>query len=151
MIGRRLILICFSSFVSDPMPRLLIMSFFCVLFLQHHSMTWPFRDGIANVVETISLVFIVLLGMVNAYFASFLSLAVPTNDHFTSWWNVFEVAEIIILCAVPAFFGLLLVAALLSQMFRLTVVVCRTLYHLCWVCFIWCSNKRNDGMTPLLA
>ena len=150
MIGRRLILICFSSLVSDPMPRLLIMSFFCVLFLQHHSMTWPFRDGIANVVETISLVFIVLLGMMNAYFASFLSLAVPTNDHFTSWWNVFEKVEIIILCAVPAFFGLLLVAALSSQIFRLTVVVCRTLYHLCWVCFIWCSSRRNDGMTPLL-
>ena len=151
MIGRCLILICFSSFVIDPMPRLLIMSFFCVLFLQHHSMTWPFRDGIANVVETISLVFIVLLGVVNAYFASFPSLAVPTNDHFTSWWNVCEVVEIIILCAAPTVFGLLLVAALLSQIFRLTAVVCRTLYHLCWVCFIRCCRKRNDGMTPLLA
>ena len=32
MIGRRLILIALKAFVSDPMPRLLIMSFSCVLF-----------------------------------------------------------------------------------------------------------------------
>ena len=79
MIGRRLILIVLKAFVSDPMPRLLVMSFFCVLFLLHHALTQPFRDGIVNIVETVSLLSIVLLGMINVFFASFLSLAVPLS------------------------------------------------------------------------
>ena len=82
MIGRRLILILLKTFVNDPMLRLFIMSFLCVLFLQHHSMTQPFRDITANRVETISLLSLVLLGMVNVFFASFVSLAVPLTDHF---------------------------------------------------------------------
>ena len=44
MIGRRLILILLKTFVNDPMPRLLIMSFLCVLW-------WYFCE----VVETIIL------------------------------------------------------------------------------------------------
>ena len=56
MIGRRLILIVLKAFISDPMTRLLLMSLFCVLFLLHHALSQPFRDGIANTTETISLV-----------------------------------------------------------------------------------------------
>ena len=151
MIGRRLILIVLKAFVSDPMPRLLIMSVFCVLFLLHHSLTQPFRDGIANAVETISLLSLGFLAIANMFFASFLSLAVPLNDHFTSWRNACQVVEIVILCAVPAVFGLLVVAAVLSQVCRLTVVVSRFLFHLFCVCFSWCSMKQDDEMRPLLA
>ena len=151
MIGRRLIVIVLKAFVSDPMPRLLVMSFFCFLFLLHHALTQPFRNGIANAVETISLLSLGLLANVNTFFASFLSLAVPLNDHFTSWWNACQVVEIVILCAVPAVFGLLVVTAVLSQVCRLTVVVCRFLFHLFCVCFSWCSRKQDDETRPLLA
>ena len=82
MIGRRLILILLKTFVSDPMPRLLIMSFLCVLFLLHHAISQPFRDVTANNLETISLLSLVLLGMANMFFASFVSLAVALTDHF---------------------------------------------------------------------
>ena len=150
MIGRRLILIVLKAFVSDPMPRLLIMILFCVLFLLHHALSQPFRDGFANIVETISLLFVVVLAIVNVFFASFLSLAVPLNDHFTSWWNACQVVEIVILCAVPAVFGLLVVAAVLSQVCRLTVVVCRVLFHFIWVRFSWCCSKQADEMRPVL-
>jgi len=143
MIGRRLILIVLKAFVSDPMPRLLVMSFFCVLFLQHHSMTQPFRESIANMVETISLLVIVLLGMINMFFASFLSLAVKLNDHFSSWWKACQVVEIVILCSVPFVFGLLVVIFILSQ-------VCRLLYHM-WVCFSLCRRKQDVGITTLLS
>ena len=71
VIGRRLIIVVLKAFISDPMPRVLLMSFFCVLVLLQHAMTQPFRDGIANIVETISLLCIVLLGMANVFFASF--------------------------------------------------------------------------------
>ena len=156
MIGRRLVLIVLNAFVSDPLPRLLTMSFFCVLFLQHHSMTRPFRDGFANSVETISLLSIVLLATINVFFASFLSLAVPFNNHFSSWWNFCQVVEIAILIAVPGIFCLLVIAAVLSQVCRLIFVVGRCLRSrglrctLVQVCFSWCYSKRDGEMGPLL-
>ena len=94
------------------MPRLLIMSLFCFLFLLHHVVAQPFRDSIANIAETIPLLSIIILGMVNLFFASFVSLAVPFNDHFSSWWNICEEVQVHgILCLVPAVCGLLVVIA----------------------------------------
>ena len=149
MIGRRLILIVLKAFINDPIHRLLIMNFFCVLFLLHHALTQPFRDSIANAVETISLLCVVVLAIVNVFFASFLSLAVPFSDYFTPWLNCYQVVEIVILCAVPAVFGLLVVVAVLSQVCRLIVVVCRFLYRLLSVFFF--NRKRDDEMRPVLA
>ena len=142
MIGRRLILILLKTFVNDPMPRLLIMSFLCVLFLQHHSMTQPFRDITANRVETISLLSLVLLGMVNMFFASFVSLAVPLTDHFKFSWYFCEVVETIILCAVPAIISIFIIGAVL-------LLVIRFLF----ACFRWCYCKFNqsEDMRPLLS
>jgi len=151
MIGRRLILIVLKVFVSDPMPRLLVMSFFCVSFLLQHAFTKPFRDGIANVVETFSLLSLVVLATVNVFFASFQSLAVPLNNHFSPWRNACQVVETIIVFSVPTVFCLLVVAAVLSQMCRLTFAVCRFLVQLLWVCFSWCRRKQDDDMRPLLA
>ena len=138
MIGRRLILVVLRTFISDPMTRLLLMSLFCVFFLLHHALSQPFRDRIANIAETVSLMSLVVLALVNVFFASFFSLAVPLNDHFSSWSRACQVVEIILLVAVPSVFGLLVVAAVLSQLCRLTVMVCRRLYYLCRVCFSWC-------------
>ena len=151
MIGRRLILVVFMAFFSDPMPRLLIMSLFCVLFLHHHTLTHPFRDGIANLIETISLLSLVLLGMINMFLASSVSLAVTFSDHFTPWLNALERVQIVILCTFPAIFSLFVVSAVLSQLFRITAVVFRLLRYLFWTCFHWSRGRQDDTMRPLLA
>ena len=151
MIGRRLILVVLKTFVNSPMPRLLIMSLFCFLFLLHHIVAQPFRDSLANTAETISLLSIAILGMVNLFYASFLSLAVSFNDYFSSWWNVCEGVEVVILCLVPAVFGLLVVIAILSQFCRLAVLVCRLLYNVCWICFRSRYSNQSDEPKPLLA
>jgi len=117
-------------------------------------MTQPFRDGIANTVETISLLFILLLGMMNMFFASFVSLAVKLNDHFSSWWKACQVVEIAILCSVPFVFGLLLVIFIVSQVCRLSYhivsQVCRLLYHL-WVCSSSCCRNQDEEIRSLLS
>lgn len=151
MIGRRLVLVVFKAFFSDPMPRLLIMSFFCGLFLLHHALTQPFREGIANLMETVSLLSLVLLGMINMFLASSVSLAVTFSDHFTPWLNAFEGVQIVILCAFPAVVSLFVVAAVLSQLSRVTVVVFRFLRRLFWTCFNWSRGRQEDVLRPLLA
>ena len=148
MIGRRLILIILRTFVLDPVSRLLTMTFFCVLFLLHHVLTHPFRDRMANTLETISLLSLVLLGTVNVFFASFLSLAVPLSDHFQSWWSFCEQVEIVILGTVPVVFCLFLFALFISQVFRVVLFVCAFLRHL----FSTCMMQRNyDETRPVLS
>ena len=155
MIGRRLILIVLKAFISDPMPRLLIMSFFCVLFLLHHALTQPFRDRIANIAETMSLLCVVLLATVNVFFASFLSFAVTfTHGHFSYWRNICQKVEVIILCCVPGLFGIFLMMALFSQLCRVAVVLCRFVGNVCRaVCFRSrrYSSISDDKNKPLLA
>ena len=151
MIGRRLILIVLRSFISEPMLRLLIMTLFSVLFLLHHAFAQPFRDGIANILETISLMSVVVLAAINMCFASSLSLAVPLNDHFNFWWEACQVTvETVILCAVPTVLCILVVAAVLSQVGRLTVMICRMMYYLYVVCFSWCCRREVREMRSLL-
>ena len=148
MIGRRLILIILRTFVRDPVSRLLTMTFFCVLFLLHHVLTHPFRDRMANTLETISLLSLVLLGTVNVFFASFLSLAVPLSDHFQSWWSFCEQVEIVILGTVPVVFCLFLFALFISQVFRVVLFVCAFLRHL----FSTCMMQLNyDETRPVLS
>ena len=143
MIGRRLVLIVFKVFINDPMPRLLFMTFFSVLFLLHHALTQPFRDSTANKVETISLLFLVVLAIVNVFFASFMSLAVPFSDHFSFWWDICQGVEIVILCFVPVLFGIFLAITILSQLCRMVVAV--------WFSFRPRLNSRDDITEPLIS
>ena len=149
MIGRRLILLVLKAFVNDPMSRLLVMVFFCVLFFHHHSMVQPFRDSSANRVETISLLFLTVLAILNMFFASFLSLAATSDAYLSSWWDGCQVLQVIILCAVPTLFCLLVVAAVLSQLSRLIIVAGRFLRKIMWICLRMCDRDQNDERRPL--
>ena len=152
MIGWRLILIVLNAFINDPLSRLLVMTSFCVLFLLHHCIAQPFRDDIANTVETISLLCVVQLGIINTFFASFHSLSVPLqgSNPLISWTIAFQVVEIIILGFVPAVACLFVVAAVLSQGGRLLVVLYQTIRHLAKLCYSRPFRKQENEETPLL-
>ena len=152
MIGWRLILIVLNAFINDPLSRLVVMTSFCVLFLLHHCIAQPFRDDIANTVETISLLCVVQLGIINTFFASFHSLGVPLqgSNPLISWARAFQVVEIIILGFVPAVACLFVVAAVLSQGGRLLVVLYQTIRHLAKLCYSRPFRKQENEETPLL-
>ena len=152
MIGWRLILIVLHAFINDPLSRLLVMTSFCVLFLLHHCIAQPFRDDIANTVETISLLCVVQLGIINTFFASFHSLGVPLqgSNPLISWASAFQVVEIIILGFVPAVACLSVVAAVLSQGGRLLVVLYQTIRHLAKLCYSRPFRKQENEETPRL-
>ena len=152
MIGWRLILIVLNAFIDDPLSRLLVMTSFCVLFLLHHCIAQPFRDDVANTVETISLLCVVQLGLINTFFASFHSLGVPLqgSNPLTSWTSAFQVVEMIILGFVPAVACLFVVAAILSQGGRLLVVLYQTIRHLAKLCYSRLFRKQENEESPLL-
>lgn len=132
LIGRRLVLIIMKTVISDPFSRLILMTFFSVLVLLHHLAKQPFRDSKANTMETISLLSLIVLGMVNLFPASFLSWAVSSTGPFGDWLNVCAWVELLILGFLPAFFALFVIVFILSQ-------ICRLIFHVSRFgsCFRW--------------
>ena len=151
LIGRRLILIIVKAAVSDPFSRVMLMTFFSFLVLVHHLAKQPFRDSKANAVETISLLLVIVLGMINVFPAAFISLAVSSTGPFTGWLNVCSWIEVLILGFVPAVCVLFVVIFLISQICRLLFLVRRFLGFCFGFCrSISCCVYWNEE-TPLLA
>ncbi|XP_074623281.1 uncharacterized protein LOC141881405 [Acropora palmata] len=148
LIGRRLILIVLNVTIHDQMTRLCTISFVSVLFLLHHCKTQPYRDGIANKVETISLLCLVLLATINTFLASFPSFGITldSTNPFTPSAKAFKIVKITILCFLPAIACFLLISALLSLVWRLVVVLYRTICR--WV--TGCYRNQDDAASPLL-
>ena len=140
--GRRLILIVLNATIYVQMTRLSTISFFCVLFLLHHCMTQPYRDGIANKVETISLLCLVLLATINTFFASFHSFGVTLDsaNPFNPLPKALKIVEITIICFLPATACFLLICAFLSLVCRLVVALYTTIFY----------RNQDDEASPLL-
>lgn len=127
LIGRRLILIIVKAVVSDPFSRIMLMTFFSFLVLLHHLAKQPFRDSKANTVETVSLLSLTVLGMINLFPAAFMSLAVTSTGPFTDWLNICSWMELAILGFVPSVCILFIAIFVVSQLGRLLFLVCKFL------------------------
>ena len=148
LIGRRLILIVLNATIHEQLTRLCTISFVSVLFLLHHCTTQPYRDGIANKVETISLLCLVLLATINTFLASFPSFGITldSTNPFTPSAKAFKIVEITILCFLPVIACFLLISALLSLVCRLVLVLYRTICR--WVTS--CYRNQDEAASPLL-
>ena len=148
LIGRRLILIVLNATIHDQLTRLCTISFVSVLFLLHHCTTQPYRDGIANKVETISLLCLVLLATINTFLASFPSFGITldSTNPFTPSAKAFKIVEITILCFLPVIACFLLISALLSLVCRLVLVLYRTICR--WMNS--CYRNQDEAASPLL-
>ena len=150
LIARRLILIIVKAAISDPFSCVMLMTFFSFLVLLHHLAKQPFRDSRANVVETISLLSLIMLGMVNLFPAAFLSLAVTSTGPFADWLNICWWIELVILGFVPAACALFVIIFVIFQFCRLVLLLCRFLRLSFELCKRACCSFRKE-VTRLLA
>ena len=123
MIGRRLILLTFHSFIPHAMIRLLVMASACDFMAIHHIIKDPFRSKTANRVETMSLVTLAIIAKISLVKATLLSSGISakgTNKDILEGLQWFELAA---MGLVPAFLSLLAALAILSQTFRLIIYI----------------------------
>lgn len=148
LIGRRLLLVILFISITDPLPRLLSMTFTCVLILLHHSVTQPFRDRKANLAETVSLVGLVALAIINTFQSVFLSLGVTADGGpMESQLFICDWLELAIFGLLPVLFVLALTMTVMSQLVRVLLWGCKILGAY-WVrC---CHNSKTDERKPLL-
>ena len=116
LIARRLILLLIHTFITDALLRGVCISGACFLITVHHILKNPYKDQLANKSETLSLVVLTLIAVINLPKATLFSLGVDmstnaSNGFYLEMVKWFEVGA---LAFIPALVFLLVSFALLS-------------------------------------
>ena len=125
--GRRLILLTIHTFATDPMLRFISLNCTCVLILIHHLALRPFRDRIANILESLSLASLVAICTFSLAEATYLSEGLEPIGPSKSLFHALQWLEIGLLSLAPIAMCIFLAVAALSQVFRLLYVLFRCL------------------------
>lgn len=148
LIGRRLILLTFHSFIQNDMLKVFLMAISCDLMAIHHVVKNPFRDPTANKVEATSLITLAIIAKISLIKATLLSSGINAkaqNEHYIQGMEWFE---LIAMSFVPVIICLTAVLAFLSQIVRLFVYVTKVV-----IIHVQADNSQRslqDLQEPLL-
>ena len=121
MIGRRLILLTFHSFIPNAMVRIFFMASACDFMAIHHIIKAPFRSNTANKAETMSLVTLAIVAKISLIKATLLSFGISAKGRNKLFLKGLQWFEFAAMGLVPALLSLLAASAILSQTFRLII------------------------------
>ncbi|XP_078347157.1 uncharacterized protein LOC144632393 isoform X3 [Oculina patagonica] len=120
--GRRFILLTIHTFCTNLMTRFVCLDCACLLIVLHHLISRPFRSRKANVCETLSLVSLVTICTFSLAEVTYISEGLEPTGPNQSFVRVLQWIEIAVLGLLPAVACILVVFAIVSQVFR-------ALYH----------------------
>ena len=121
MIGRRLILLTFHSFIPNAMIRFFFMASACDFMAIHHIIKAPFRSNTANKAETTSLITLAIVAKISLIKATLLSSGISAKGRNKVFLKGLQWFEFAAMGLVPALLSLLAATAILSQTFRLII------------------------------
>ncbi|XP_078370496.1 uncharacterized protein LOC144654278 [Oculina patagonica] len=121
LIGRRFTLLACHAFIDDKMLCLVFMTSACVLMLLHHVLKNPYRDPIANRTETVSLLVLVMIALINLTKATLISFGTGLDGPTMSYVKGMEWVEICAMALLPTLLSFYVLFAILSQICRLIV------------------------------
>ena len=148
LIGRRFILVVIFCIVTEPSIRLFCMTIACVVVLCCHLMVKLFQNSLANNLESLSLFFLIILGLINLFKSVFVGSEQNIKGSLITVLKVFQWLETVILGLFPAVLLLLLSFAVISFSLRVLVVSCRSIFKF----FIrpWAQRWMSRDTRPLL-
>ena len=112
LIGRRFTLLACHAFFDDAMLCRVVMTFACVLMLLHHVWKNPYRNPIANGTETVSLLVLVIIALINLTKATLISLGTTPVGPSKSYIQAMDWVQITALTLLPMFLSLCVVSAI---------------------------------------
>ena len=104
-IGRRLVLICVKIFVIDVVIRQYLMQIITVLFSLHHIYVRPFSSEFLNTVETISLIMLNIISVLNILPAYVYMNPTFDSSNIQGYVKVFQDIETVLMLLFPAVIG----------------------------------------------
>ena len=148
LIGRRFVLVLIFCIVTEPSIRLFCMTIVCVVILYCHVKVRPFQNSLANNFESLSLFFLIILGLVNLFKFVFVGSEQNIKGSLITVLKIFHWLETVILGLFPAVLLLLLSLAVISFSLRVLVVCCRSIFKF-W--FRPCAQRwMSRDSAPLL-
>ena len=148
LIARRFILVLIFCIITEPTIRLFCMTIVCVVVLCCHLHVKPFQNTLANNLESLSLFFLIILGLVNLFKSVFVGSEQNIKGSLITVLKIFQWLETAMLGLFPAVLLLLLSFAVISCSLRVLIVCCRSIITF----FIKaCGLKwKSRDSTPLL-
>ena len=150
LIGRRLVLLAFGAFITDVMLRMVFLSAACLLITLHHVLKNPYRHPMANNAETLSLVTLSLIAIINLAKATTLSFGITTDEPSGVYLKALEWFEVCALAFVPALMSILIIFAVLSQLVRFTLFLIKKCLKCCRKISFY-PRYEDQEQRPLLA
>ena len=135
LIGRRLILLTFHSFIPNAMLRFFFMAGACDLMAIHHIVKSPFRDTTANKVESLSLITLAVIAKISLVKATLLSSGISPKGQNGLYIKGMQWFELAAMGFVPVLLSFLAVLAILSHILRLLFYLGKQI--------IRCKRKNN--------
>ena len=129
LIGRRFVLLCCHTFITNSMFRLICMSVACIVIMLHHVIKSPFKDSIANRSETASLLILTVMAGINLSKATIMSFGITIDGPPTSYLEVLDWFQVCALAFVPSMLAVFLVVAVLSQLGRLILFLSKAIFR----------------------
>ena len=130
LIARRFILVLIFCMETELHIRLFCMTIVCVVVLCWHVKVRPFQNSLANNLESLSLFFLVILGLVNLFKSMFFGSEQNIKGSLATVLKVFQWLETVMLGIFPAVLLLLLSFALISFLVRVLLMCCRSIFKL---------------------
>ena len=128
LIARRFILVAIYCVVTEPSARLFCMTLVCVLVLVGHLIVKPFRNSFANNSESISLLLLVILGLINLCKSMFVGLEGNIKGSLITLFTVFQWTEFVILGIFPTLLSIMICLAVLSLVVRILFICLRFVF-----------------------
>ena len=128
LIARRFVLVLIFCIVTEPSIRLFCMTIACVIVLCCHLKVKLFQNSLANNLESLSLFFLIILGLVNLVNFVFVGSEQNIKGSLLTVLKVFHWLETVMLGLFPAVLLLLLSFAVISFSLRVLVVCCRSIF-----------------------
>ena len=128
LIARRFILVLVFCVVTEPSIRLFCMTVACAFVFGYHVQVKPFQNSLANNFESVSLFFLIILGLLNLFKSVFVGSEQNIKGSLVTVLKVFQWLETVMLGLFPAVLLLLLSFAVISFFLRVLVVCCRLIF-----------------------
>ena len=150
LIGRRLVLLACGAFVKDVMMRMIFLSAACLLITLHHVMKNPYRHPMANNAETLSLVTLSLIAIINLAKATTLSFGITTDGPSGAYLKGLEWFEVSALTFLPVLMSILIIFAIFSQLVRFASLLIKKCLKCCRKISFY-PRYEDQEQRPLLA
>ena len=139
LIARRFTLVLIFCVVTEPSIRLFCLTLACFLVLFYHLNVKPFQNSLANNLESLSLLCLVILSLVNLFKSVFVGSEQDIKGSLVTLLKVFQWLEIVMLGLLPAILLLLVCFAIISFSVRVLFLCFRSIFK----CLIRpCAQRR---------